>query len=171
MGWHHVAQLANGERDYAQMAALVARLFPGWSVEPTEGSSLVEGTHPEDGIAYAGAFAGVDVVCHQRLAMASRLPAHLVEAGRGLRLVAHTMHSGSDSFGLASWNDGELVRSLIVKHSKVTEDIGERFAFEAPFWAGEHPAGVVLGSPSERPDPLPFHPLDLGNEALREYHR
>ena len=47
------------------------------------------------------------------------------------------------------------------------EDIGERLAFELPYWDGEHPAV----DPEEEPDgyPLPFHPLELGEQALREF--
>jgi hypothetical protein len=151
--------------------ALVTGLFPGWTVEPTDRSSLSEAVYPPDGIAYAGAFPGVDVICDRRFALAapSQLPQRLIAAGRSRRLILHAMHSVSDWFAFAVWDNGELIRSLSLDPGGgVGEDVGERFPFEAPFWAGEHPVHRTPGWPNQEPYPLPFHPLDLGEAALRE---
>jgi hypothetical protein len=99
----------------------------------------------------------------------SRLPAHLVEAGRGRRLVLHAMHSVVDWLAFAVWEDGRLVRSLSLSPGNgVIEDIGEPYPFELPYWNGEHPVPPTPGRPDEGPYPLPFHPLELGEDALRE---
>jgi hypothetical protein len=93
----------------------------------------------------------------------SQLPAHLVDASMGRTLYLHAMHSAVDWFAFAVWRDGALVRSLSLSpEDGVLEDTGERLAFEEPFWAGRHPA-LLEGYP------LPFHPLDLGDHALREF--
>jgi hypothetical protein len=45
------------------------------------------------------------------------------------------------------------------------EDLGKRLPFEEPFWSGQHPA-----TDDEEDDyPLPFHPLELGEVALKEF--
>ena len=80
----------------------------------------------------------------------------------------HAMHSVVDWFAFAVWEDGVLRRSLSVAPDEgVMEDIGSRMAFELPYWNGAHPAV----DPDEEPDsyPLPFHPLELGEAALREF--
>jgi hypothetical protein len=41
----------------------------------------------------------------------------------------------------------------------IVENTGEPLPFEVPYWAGEHPVGDGY--------PLPFHPLDVGDSALR----
>jgi hypothetical protein len=72
------------------------------------------------------------------------------------------MHSVDDSFGYAIWADGELVRSLSVSlPHPITEDIGEPLEFEQPFW--ERRRAAV----DRNPDALGFHPLDLGEQAMR----
>ncbi|WUH98007.1 hypothetical protein OHR68_31560 [Spirillospora sp. NBC_00431] len=72
-----------------------------------------------------------------------------------------------DWLAFAVWEDGQLIRSLSLSpDGGVMENIGEPLSFEAPYWAGEH---SVLDDPdwSDEPYGLPFHPLDLGEEALR----
>ncbi|MGW6707052.1 DUF6928 family protein [Streptomyces sp. NPDC054956] len=151
---------------------LVGRLYPGWGTQPAEGESLGEGTYPADGLTYAASFPGVDIVCDRRLMTVrpSRLPAHLVVAGAGRRMVLHAMHSVVDALTFAVWEDGRLVRSLSLSpDSGVVEDIGEPYAFEAPYWAGEHPVERDPDWEDETPYPLPFHPLELGEAALRGF--
>nr|WP_239314193.1 hypothetical protein [Plantactinospora mayteni] len=75
------------------------------------------------------------------------------------------MHSVSDWLCFAVWENGELVRSLSLSpDAGIGENIGEPYDFELPYWAGEHPVKPMF---SEGPYPLPFHPLDLGEQALR----
>ncbi|MEU9022080.1 hypothetical protein [Actinomadura sp. NPDC048394] len=150
-------------------AALLDRLYPGWAVQEEESSTLGDGCYPPYGTTFATRLPGLDIVCDQRVMLdePSRLPARLVEASAGRRLILHAMHSVVDWLAFAVWEDGRLVRSLSLSPDNgVIENIGEPFPFEAPYWAGEHP---VPYEPewSEEPYPLPFHPLELGEEALR----
>ena len=75
------------------------------------------------------------------------------------------MHSTSDWLAFSAWERGDLRRSLSLSPAGgIVEDIGARYEFEAPFWAGDEPAGPTLDGD---PYPLPFHPLELGEAALR----
>jgi len=80
----------------------------------------------------------------------------------------HGMHSVVDWLCFAVWEDGRLIRSLSLSpDGGIQENIGEPFAFELPYWAGEHPVEPVPGWPDHGPYPLAFHPLEMGEEALR----
>jgi len=54
----------------------------------------------------------------------------------------------------------------VLSEDGIVENVGEPLDFEVPFWTGEHPADTG-GWPNAEPYPLPFHPLDLGEHALR----
>ncbi|MEV5608278.1 hypothetical protein [Streptomyces sp. NPDC052225] len=74
------------------------------------------------------------------------------------------MQSAEDWAAFAVWSGGKLVRSLSLNPSSgIIEDVGERLAFENDFWAGRKSVR------SAESYDLPFHPIDLGNEALREF--
>ena len=76
------------------------------------------------------------------------------------------MHSVVDWLAFAVWKYGNLERSLSLSpDSGILEDIGEKLAFENPFWNGEYPAV----DPEEDDYPFQFHPLELGEAALREF--
>ena len=70
---------------------------------------------------------------------------------------------------LAVWEHGSIVRSLSVSpDGGIGENIGQPLPFEEPYWAGEHPVDTSSGlSMGDDPYPLPFHPLELGEAALR----
>lgn len=97
------------------------------------------------------------------------LPQHFLEEAKGRRVVLHAMHSVVDWLAFAVWKDGALIRSLSLSpDGGIQENIGEPLDFEAPFWAGEHPVEVDPDwGEDQEPYPLPFHPLELGEEALR----
>ncbi|MFI6265929.1 DUF6928 family protein [Micromonospora sp. NPDC051006] len=159
-----------GPADLPASEALVRRVHPGHAVERTADSTLFDGTYPPTDVTYAAVTDRVSVVCDQRLMLdrPSRLPAHLLALAGGGRMVLHAMHSVVDFFAFGVWEDGRIVRSLSLSpDSGVPEDIGTPLPFEAPFWAGSHPVEPVPGWPDRRPYPLPFHPLHLGEEALR----
>ncbi|MFJ5881896.1 DUF6928 family protein [Kitasatospora cineracea] len=157
--------------DQERTDALVARLYPGRAVEPGGGPcDLFDAVYPPEWQAYAGSWPGVDVLCDRRFMLdrPSRLPAALVASGPGRRTVLHAMHSVVDWLAFAVWEDGRLIRSLSVSpDGGVLEDLGERLPFELPYWAGEHPVGPWPDDEDEEPYPLPFHPLSLGEDALR----
>ncbi|MEV2193060.1 hypothetical protein AB0I02_19030 [Streptomyces phaeochromogenes] len=160
-----------GAADLARSTAMVRRLYPGWEIEDSTGSSLSEGVYPPDGTAYAAGWPGVEVVCDRRVMIdcPSQLPEHLVAAGAGRRLVLHAMHSVVDWLAFAVWEDGHLVRSLSLSpDSGIIENIGEPLPFEQPYWSGDRPADVIpWPDEEEEPYALPFHPLELGEDALR----
>jgi hypothetical protein len=154
--------------DRAAALGLVGRVFPGRIVEQVFVGSLDDG-YPEEGVANVGCFPGLEVICERNLQVdpPSQLDRRLVEASAGRRLYLHMMHSVVDWAAFALWEDTRLVRSLSAwPDGGIVENIGAQLAFEAPFWAGERPA-VIDPDPDEPPYPLPFHPLELGEEALR----
>nr|WP_042365845.1 hypothetical protein [Streptacidiphilus neutrinimicus] len=154
-------------------AALIARAYPGSDVEPAPGESLWDGTYPSDGTCYAASFDGVAIVCDRRLMehRPSLMPPHLLAAGGGDRVFFHVMHSVSDALTFAVWEGGVLVRSLSLSpDSGIVENIGAPYEFEASFWAGEHPVeSYPWWGEDQPPYPLAFHPLELGEEALRAF--
>lgn len=160
-----------GAADLEQTSVMMRRLYPSCEIEDTDGSDLYEGVYPPDGTAYAGSWPGVEIICDQRVMIdfPSQLPRHLVAASAGRRLVLHAMHSVVDWLAFAVWEDGRLIRSLSLSPDHgIIENIGEPLAFELPYWAGGRPADVIpWPGEEEEPYALPFHPLELGEDALR----
>ncbi|GAB3175092.1 hypothetical protein FHX75_1350 [Micromonospora palomenae] len=159
-----------GTPDARRTAELVRRAHPGFDVSATDGSTLSDGSYPPDDVTYAASLPGVDLLCDRRFMVdrPSELSAHLLGLAAGRRVVLHAMHSVVDWLAFAVWEDGELVRSLSVSPGGgVGEDIGTPYAFELPYRAGEHPVRPVPGWTDDKPYPLPYHPLTLGEEALR----
>ncbi|UGQ09150.1 hypothetical protein LO772_19530 [Yinghuangia sp. ASG 101] len=159
--------------DRARAETIVRRLYPGWRItaEEEEHSNLSESAYPSEGVAYAVSFPGVDILCDRKVMVdyPSQLPSHYVESAEGRTVVLHAMHSVVDWLAFAVWRDGVLVRSLSLSpDGGVREDIGERLPFEERFWSGACPVEPDPGWPNQAPYPLPFHPLELGEEALRE---
>jgi hypothetical protein len=155
----------------AETETLVRQVLPGYDVEPVEDGTL-HNVYPPDEIMYAAKLDGAELFCDRRLVLdrPSELPEHLLRAGAGRRIVMHGMHSVVDWLCFAVWEDGRLVRSLSLSpDGGIEENIGEPFEFEAPYWAGEHPVDSDFDLLDEEPYPLPFHPLELGEVALREF--
>jgi hypothetical protein len=128
---------------------------------PSDGA-LFDDCYPPEGVVYAGSFPGIDILCDRDVMhyLPSEFPARYLDAAAGRRVILHAMHSVSDTFAYAIWESGHLVRSLCLSPADgITENIGDPLPFEAPYWAGEHPAGDRY--------PLPFHPLQFGETALR----
>ncbi|MFI6880783.1 DUF6928 family protein [Streptomyces sp. NPDC050400] len=160
-----------GAADLDRTTAMMRRLYPGWEIEEDGHSNLWDGVYPQKGTAYAASWPDVDIIGDQQVMIdaPSQLPEHLVAASAGRRLVLHAMHSVVDWLAFAVWEDGLLVRSLSLSpDSGIIENIGEPLPFELPYWAGDRPADIVPwpGEEEER-YALPFHPLDLGEDALR----
>ena len=148
------------EFDPAATRALVAATHPAWKGTASSGGNLCDDCYPPEGTVYAGSFPGVDILCDRdvRDYLPSEFPARYLDAAAGRRVILHVMHSVTDTFAYAIWEDGSLVRSLCLSPADgIVENIGDPLPFEAPYWAGEHPAGDRY--------PLPFHPLELGGEA------
>lgn len=168
------ALLGATQSERPEAEALVRRVHQdhvqrGHTVEPI-GDTTLEITYPPDDITCATVLPGADLLCDRRfmLDLPSQLPEHILSLGADRRIILHSMHSVVDWLAFAIWENGTLVRSLSVSpDSGIMENIGDPFDFELPYWAGEHPVEPTPGWPSEGPYPLPFHPLELGEDALR----
>ena len=150
----------------SETAGFVAALFPGQRFGASRPADL-SWTFVRDRSVIAGCFPGLRIVVAAEVAgdRPSRLPPRFI-AAHGTTLL-HAMHSVVDWCAFAVWRNGVLIRSLSVSPEGVIEDIGERLPFEKPYWDGERPAV----DPEEDADayPLPFHPLELGEQALLSF--
>jgi hypothetical protein len=156
--------------DLAEAEAFVRQAHPGYAVEAIGEGTLDEGVYPPDDAAYATILAGAELIGDQRFMLdrPSELPGHLVAMGGGRRIILHAMHSVVDWLAFAVWEDGTLIRSLSLSpDGGIEENIGDPYDFELPYWAGQHPVEPMPGWPNQEPYPLPFHPLELGEDALR----
>jgi hypothetical protein len=148
---------------------LVHGLFPGETLEPLEDGTLAWTCPPNKEICI-GCYSGVSIVAAKEFGIdnPSRIPKRFVDSAGSGAATLHAMHSVVDWFAFACWQNGSLIRSLSVSPDDgMIEDIGERMAFEEPFWTGKHP--VNADDEEENDYPLPFHPLELGEEALKEF--
>jgi hypothetical protein len=154
--------------DRAATQRLASALFPGEKLAPA-GEGDLSCTCPPGNELHIGCFPGVSVVATREFGIdyPSRLPQRFLAAGGSGTITLHAMHSVVDWFAYAQWSNGKLVRSLSLSpDSGVLEDIGQRLPFEEPYWSGKHPA--VEGDEEQDGYPFPFHPLELGEAALRE---
>ena len=148
---------------------LLSTLFPKHKLEQAGGGDLSFTNPPEDEV-LAGCFHGFSVVAATDFAIdyPSRLSAQLLAHAQQGTAYLHAMHSVVDWFAYAIWKDGRLQRSLSLSpDGGVLEDIGAKLPFEQPYWNGEHPALDPEEDPSNYP--FPFHPLELGEAALRQF--
>jgi hypothetical protein len=148
----------------------VQRLHPGYRIAPTTSCNLWEAVYPADDVVYALSVPGLDLACDRRfmLARPSVPPEHVLRLGGARRIVVHSMHSFNDWLSFALWQAGRLVRSLSLSpEDGIIENIGVPLPFEEPYWAGQYPVEPIPGWPNQDPYTLPFHPLDLGEDALR----
>ncbi|QKO22743.1 hypothetical protein [Rhodoferax sp. BAB1] len=143
-------------------------LFPGERLELLGEDGDLSYTCPPDDEVHIGCFPGVSVIAAKEFAndYPSRLPQRFIAAGGHGTATLHVMHSVVDWFAYAVWKNGSLQRSLSLSpDSGILEDIGPRLDFEQPYWDGAHP----VGDEDEEEDayPFPFHPLELGEEVLK----
>ena len=146
---------------------LADTLFPGEKLEPI-GDGDLSFTCPPDDEVHIGCFPGVSVVAAKEFGIdyPSKLDQRFIAAGGNGTVTLHAMHSVVDWFAYATWANGKLTRSLSLSPgSGIMEDVGQRLAFEEPFWSGEHPA--VDSEEEEDAYPFPFHPLELGEATLK----
>jgi hypothetical protein len=164
---HRLARYPELDRD-ASVAA-VSRHFPNAKLEPLQDGSLTWTCPPDDEI-HVGVFDGVTVLAAKEFGVdyPSKLGSSFVDGSEVA--IHHAMHSVVDWFGYARWHNGILQRALSVSPDDgILENIGTHADFEEPYWNGTHPAVDPEDEDEEVPYPLPFHPLELGEEALRAF--
>jgi len=153
------------EPDRDATRALVARLYPDHEIAPLDDGNLYENANPRDGEVYAGVFDGLAIVCMGDVALdaPSRVAPGFLAEGLGRTTYVHAMHRVVDWCAFAVWApDGSPRRAVSLSpDSGIVENNGEPYAFEAPFWSGERPFGDGYS--------LPFHPLELAEDALRAF--
>jgi len=146
---------------------LAMKLFPGEKLEPL-GDGDLSYTCPPDDELHIGCFAGVSIVAAREFGTnPSSLARAFIDAGGSGMVYLHAMHSVIDWFAFAVWSRGTLIRSLSLSpDSGILEDIGQRLPFEEPYWSGQHPA---VDDDEAHAYPFVFHPLELGEAALKEF--
>jgi hypothetical protein len=156
--------------DRTATAELVRKAFPDNRIDDAGDALLYDCLDPAEDLAYVGSFRGVDLICSWRLVdqRPSQAARRCLPAARLPNVYLHSMHGATNRIAFAAWQSGTLVRSLsLAADDEVVENLGEPLPFEAPFWAGERTAdpdesdGVAYA--------YPFHPRDLGEEALRAF--
>ncbi|WP_374585507.1 hypothetical protein [Pseudoduganella sp.] len=155
--------------DRAASQAMLEQLFPGKRYTPQQDETLARAC-PHGRDVRLACFPGLSIVAAGELAIdnPSQLDPRFLEYAGGRTVYLHIMYSVVDWFAYAIWKDGQWQRSLsVTPDGGVIEDLGERRAFELPYWAGKFPA---IDPADDEPDtyPLPFHPLDLGEAALED---
>jgi len=167
-----VAVLRSGPKlDRAAARKLLDDLFPGLAGQDAASAegTLGDDAYPDERLVCAASFPGLDIVCHRDLQIdkPSTLPSDLIQAARGRSVYLHAMHSVTDWCAFAYWHKGRLIRALSISPDDgVIEDVGEHLPFEVPYWSGDHPVTLDDDDDDEEAYPLPFHPLELGEEAL-----
>ena len=125
-------------------------------------------TCPPDDELHIACFPGVSILAAKEFGIdyPSKLPEPFISEGTHGAIYLHAMHSVVDWLAFAQWMNCKLVRSLSLSpDSGILENIGPRFPFEEPFWSGQHPASEG----EEDAYPLPFHPLEMGEVALKNF--
>jgi hypothetical protein len=146
---------------------LATTLFPKEKLTPI-GDGDLSYTCPPNNELHIGCFPGISILAAKEFGIdhPSKLSPRFISGGGGGTTYLHAMHSVVDWFAFAQWTDGKLIRSLsVAPDNGVLEDIGQRLPFEEPFWSGQNPVTVDEG---EDAYPLPFHPLEFGEAALKE---
>ena len=164
------ALLGNPELDREASLELADRLFPGDTHLPLEDETLTFACPPRNEL-LVGCYPGISIVAADEFGIdfPSKLDSRFVDYGRTGTVTLHAMHSVVDWFAFARWEQGSLVRALSISpDSGVIEDIGTKMDFEISYWNGEHSADDDDDElDPEDKYPLPFHPLDLGEQAVR----
>lgn len=158
--------------DRQETSRLAAELFPQEKLESLEDESLAFTCPSEDEI-IIGCFPGLVVIAAMEFAIdkPSELPSRFLALAASRQAVLHAMHSAVDWLAFAVWRNGQLVRSLsLAPDNGIVEDVGQRLQFEEPYWSGAHPAIDPQDVDEEDPPyPFAFHPLELGEAALKEF--
>ena len=155
--------------DRAKTEKMVKTVFAGQKLTVVDEDVDLSMTDPPSKHIYAGCYGDVFIIAHDIFCL--DLPSKLFEVCPGAKfgntLQLHTTYSVVDFFAYGVWKDGKLQRSLSMSaNDGILEDIGEKAAFEIPYWNGEHPVYDPEDEDDEDNYPFVFHPLDMGQAAL-----
>jgi len=149
-----------GSVDASRRAA--EAVLPGLVGDQLPDGELAEYCYPYDGI-YAGTFGGTALVTSQHDELLSWVP-----PGGGRNAYRVYMQSVVSSASLSYWGADGTFRDFggSLEDGPFT-NIGQPLPFEVPFWAGQfRDPNIAAEYPGGH---MPFHPMDLGEEALREF--
>ncbi|WP_025272489.1 DUF6928 family protein [Haloglycomyces albus] len=150
------------DTDFEKSRDIASRIL-GDAVSPTGDIMLDFAVWPQPNIVCVASLPGYDIISTRSLAHdlpseTYRQFSNLID-GRDVVYVA--MHSMEDWASFGIWR-GKSVRRMVSMSPRlgILENFGRHFSFENTFWAGERSV----------PDySLEFHPIDFGNEVLREF--
>lgn len=157
--------------DHEAAAHFAQQLLGDAVLLPFGTASLPEAAaDPDPDTVYVGWFGGLTVLCWAEL---GRIPVEqlpeLVPAITEVPAATVLIADPAGSLGsFARWERGELRREFTATPVQIVADTGLPFLFEGPFWSGEHPLHYAPGVPVD-PLALPFHPLELAEEANRSW--
>lgn len=128
-------------------------------------TSLLAALHPPTGQIFAGTFGTAMILVGRDVSELLDLPEQTAAVAAGRSTTRLLMNSAFDAVAVEIWSaEGDTVRELMLTADQgVAIDVGERLHFEVPFWAGQVP-DEHYSTPE-----MPFHPMSLGEEALRTY--
>lgn len=147
-------------------AAIVKSLYPRTDYGFEGSSPLDAGGFPPKGRINVGTFEDGLLIATRDAALVNptKLSTRYLRVAGARAVLLITQQTFYDMFAYARWVQGELVRSISVNPiGRVWESIGQPEAFETPFWEGKHQVSADY--------PLPFHPLDMSDAALRSLLR
>lgn len=166
VGFNLAALLYTHDAESAGPSAtdVVSILFPRSRYESLGQGTLEQDGFPNRGDINVGTFERGTVVATRdaMLFNPTKLSTRYLKAPPSRDVILLAQQSVYDMFAFGHWIDGQLRRSISVNPvGKVWESIGDPEAFEDPFWTRERPVGSDY--------PLPFHPLDMAEAAIRTY--
>ncbi len=150
--------------DRVRSLQLAKKLFPGETLKELPDQSLAE-TLPRGHEIGVGCYPGVSVIMTEEFVIdrPSTLDRRFIQAGGSGFVTLHAMHSSAAWVAFAQWKNGKLIRSLsLTADDGVLENIGERFAFEKPYWSGED----ATWDPNEEDCEYPG-PFSWGEDSLK----
>jgi hypothetical protein len=154
---------SNPVLDRVETDRLVKKLFANENLQPIEDGNLSYTCPPNNQI-FAGCFEGISIIAAKEFGIdyPTKIDSRFIDSVSNKTVYLHAMHSVVDWFAFAKWENGKIIRALSVSpDSGFIENIGEKLSFEKAYWDGKHPVDDDY--------PLPFHPLDLGEEALKHF--